>query len=47
MQHWYHFSSAGMENALIGLPTMRRFGVIDLISNWFSDDPTNRAFRPC
>ena len=32
MQHWYALSDPAMEDALIEVPTMRRFAGIDLIS---------------
>ncbi|WP_254940921.1 transposase [Cyanobium sp. Morenito 9A2] len=34
-----------MENALIEVPTMRRFAGIDLISEGIPDETTNLAFR--
>lgn len=38
MQQWYDLRDPGMENALIEVPTMRRFAGIDLICDWIPDD---------
>ncbi len=37
MQQWYDLSDPGMEDALIEVPTMRRFAGIDLISDRIPD----------
>jgi IS5 family transposase len=44
MQHWYSLSDPAMEDALIEVPTMRRFAGIDLISERIPDE-TILAFR--
>ena len=38
MQQWYSFSDPAMEDALIEVPTMRRFAKIELIQDWISDE---------
>jgi IS5 family transposase len=45
MQHWYCLSDSAMEDALIEVPTMRRFTGIDLISDRIPDEITILAFR--
>jgi IS5 family transposase len=45
MQHWYSLSDPAMEDALIEVPTMRRFAGIDLISERIPDETTILAFR--
>ena len=45
MQQWYSPSNPGMEEALIELPTMRRFAGIDLISDRIPDETTILTFR--
>ncbi|CAK6690129.1 IS5 family transposase [Synechococcus sp. CBW1107] len=45
MQQWYSLSDPGMEEALIEVPTMRRFAGIDLISDRIPDETTILAFR--
>jgi IS5 family transposase len=45
MQQWYDLSDPGMEEALIEVPTMRRFAGIDLISEMIPDETTILAFR--
>jgi IS5 family transposase len=45
MQHWYDLSDPAMEDALIEVPTMRRFAGIDLISERIPDETTILAFR--
>ena len=45
MQQWYDLSDPGMEDALIEVPTMRRFAGIDLISDRIPDETTILAFR--
>ena len=45
MQQWYSLSDPGMEEALIEVPTMRRFAGIDLISDRIPDETTMLAFR--
>ncbi len=45
MQHWYSLSDPAMEDALIEVPTMRRFAGIDLISGRIPDETTILAFR--
>jgi len=34
LQQWYDLSDPAMEDALIEVPTMRRFAGIDMISDW-------------
>ena len=45
MQHWYALSDPAMEDALIEVPTMRRFAWIDLISERIPDETTILTFR--
>jgi IS5 family transposase len=45
MQQWYDLSVPAMEDALIEVPTMRRFAGIDLISERIPDETTILAFR--
>jgi IS5 family transposase len=45
MQQWYSLSDPAMEDALIEVPTMRRFAGIDLISERIPDETTILAFR--
>jgi IS5 family transposase len=45
MQHLYSLSDPAMEDALIEVPTMRRFAGIDLISERIPDETTILAFR--
>ena len=45
MQQWYSLSNPGMEEALIEVPTMRRFAGIDLVSERIPDETTILAFR--
>ncbi|MEI6030745.1 MAG: IS5 family transposase [Synechococcaceae cyanobacterium ELA739] len=45
MQQWYDLSDSGMEDALIEVPTMRRFAGIDLISDRIPDETNILAFR--
>jgi IS5 family transposase len=45
MQQWYDLSDPAMEDALIDVPTMRRFTGIDLISERIPDETTILAFR--
>jgi IS5 family transposase len=45
IQHWYSLSDPAMEDALIEVPTMRRFAGIDLISERIPDETTILAFR--
>jgi IS5 family transposase len=45
MQQWYELSDPVMEDALIKVPTMRRFAGIDLISDRIPDETTILAFR--
>jgi IS5 family transposase len=45
MQQWYSLSDPGMEEALIEVPTMRRFVGIDMISDRIPDETTILAFR--
>jgi IS5 family transposase len=45
MQQWYDLSDPAMEDALIEVPTMRRFAGIDLISERIPDETTILAFR--
>ena len=45
MQHWYSLSDPAMEDALIEVPTMRRFVGFDLISERIPDETTILAFR--
>jgi transposase, IS5 family len=45
MQQWYSLSDPAMEDALIEVPTMRRFAGIDLVSERIPDETTILAFR--
>jgi len=45
MQQWYDVSDPAMEDALIEVPTMRRFAGIDLISDRIPDETTILSFR--
>jgi IS5 family transposase len=45
MQQLYDLSDPAMEDALIKVPTMRRFAGIDLISDRISDETTILSFR--
>jgi len=45
MQQWYSLSDPGMEEALIDVPTMRRFAGVDLISDRIPDATTILIFR--
>jgi len=45
MQQWYSLSDPAMEDALIEVPTMRRFAGIDMISDRIPDETTILAFR--
>jgi IS5 family transposase len=45
MQQWYSLSDPAMEDALIEVPTMRRFAGINLISDRIPDETTILAFR--
>ncbi|AFY27341.1 IS5 family transposase [Cyanobium gracile] len=45
MQQWYSLSDPAMEDALIEVPTMRRFAQIDMISDRIPDETTILAFR--
>jgi IS5 family transposase len=45
LQHWYSLSDPAMKDALIEVPTMRRFARIDMISERFPDETTILAFR--
>jgi IS5 family transposase len=45
MQQWYDRSDPAMEDALIEVPTMRRFAGIDLISDRIPDETTILTFR--
>ena len=45
MQQWYDLSDPAMEDALIEVPTMRRFAGIDLISERIPDETTILGFR--
>ena len=40
LQQWYSLSDPAMEEALIEVPTMRRFAGIDLISDRIPDETT-------
>jgi IS5 family transposase len=44
-QHWYSLSDPAMEDALVEVPTMRRFAGIDLISERIPDETTILSFR--
>jgi IS5 family transposase len=45
MQQWYSLSDPAMEDALIEVPTMRRFAGIDLVSERIPDETTILALR--
>ena len=45
LQPWYSLSDPAMEEALIEVPTMRRFAGIELISDRIPDETTILAFR--
>jgi IS5 family transposase len=45
MQQWYSLSDPGMEEALIEVPTMRRFACVDMISDRIPDVTTILSFR--
>jgi transposase, IS5 family len=45
IQQWYSLSDPAMEDALIEVPTMRRFAGIDLISDRIPDETTILSFR--
>ena len=45
MQQCYSLSNPAMEDALIEVATIRRFAVIDLISDRIPDETTILAFR--
>ncbi|MEX1317183.1 MAG: IS5 family transposase, partial [Synechococcaceae cyanobacterium] len=45
MQQWYSLSDPAMEDALIEVPTMRRFAGIDLLSDRIPDETAILAFR--
>jgi len=45
MQQWYSLSDPAMEDALIDVPTMRRFAGIDMVSDRIPDETTILAFR--
>jgi IS5 family transposase len=45
MQQWYNLSDPAMEDALIEVPTMRRFAGINLISERIPDETTILSFR--
>jgi IS5 family transposase len=45
IKQWYCFSDPTMEDALIEVPTMRRFAGIDLISDQIPDEITILSFR--
>jgi IS5 family transposase len=45
LQQWYDLSDPAMEDALIEVPTMRRFAGINLISNRIPDETTILSFR--
>jgi len=45
LQQWYELSDPGMEDALIEVPTMRRFAGIDMISDRIPDETTILTFR--
>jgi transposase, IS5 family len=42
---WYSLSDPAMEEALIDVPTMRRFAGIELISDWIPDKTTILSLR--
>jgi transposase, IS5 family len=45
MQQWYSLSDPAMEDALIEVPTMRRFAGIDMLSDRIPDETTILAFQ--
>ena len=45
MQQWYDLSDPAIEDALIEVPTMRRFSGIDLMSERIPDETTILAFH--
>ena len=45
MQQWYSLSDPAMEDALIEVPTMRRFAGSDMLSDRIPDETTILAFR--
>jgi IS5 family transposase len=45
LQQWYALSDPAMEEALIEVPTMRRFAGIDLVSDRIPDETTILTFR--
>ena len=45
LQQWYDLSDPAMEDALIEVPTMRRFAGIDMISDRIPDEATILTFR--
>ena len=45
LQQWYDLSDPALEDALIEVPTMRRFAGIVLISERIPDETTILAFR--
>jgi transposase, IS5 family len=45
MQQWYPLSDPAMEQALIEVPTMRRFAGIDMLSDRIPDETSILAFR--
>lgn len=45
LQQWYDLSDPAMQDALIEVPSMRRFAGIDMISDWIPDETTILTFR--
>ena len=45
VQQWYDLSDPALDDALIKVPTMRRFSAIDLISERIPDETTILAFH--
>jgi IS5 family transposase len=45
LQQWYSLSDTAMEEALIEVPTMRRFAGIELISDRHPDETTILTYR--
>jgi IS5 family transposase len=45
LQHWYSLSNPAMEEALIAVPTMRRFAGIELISDRIPNETPILIFR--
>jgi IS5 family transposase len=45
LQQWYDLSDPAMRDALIEVPTMRRFAGMDMISDRIPDETTILAFR--